>query len=199
MIKVYFTLLIMFLMLGCSTTKPAVTEYKLSLKELKQNNESKGCKGKSLKISEAFSASSLMSLQMNYVLDTHKIYTYSQAQWNNSPDQEISSQIVKAIRESKLFKNTQNSKSRSKSDLILEINIEDFMQYYSKDLSSSYANVEISFALIDSITSEVIESKSFSAKKETVSLDASGGVSGLDDALAEVLLQGLNFLDGVCK
>jgi cholesterol transport system auxiliary component len=199
MIRVYFAVVLVFLLSGCSTTKPAVTEYKLSLKELKHSSVSDGCQDKSLKVSQAFSSSSLMSLQMNYVLDSHKIYAYSQAQWNNSPNQEISSQVVQALRKSKLFKNTQNSKSRSKGNLILEINIEDFMQYYSKDQDKSHVNVGISFTLIDSMTSEVIATKSFSAKKETDSLDASGGVKGLDNALADVLVQGLNFLNEVCK
>ncbi|EHP29126.1 hypothetical protein SMGD1_0599 [Sulfurimonas gotlandica GD1] len=199
MIRVYFAVILVFLLSGCSTTKPAVTEYKLSLKTLKHSTDSKGCIDKSLKVSQAFSSSSLMSLQMNYVLDGHKIYAFSQAQWNNSPNQEVSSQVVKALRDSKLFKNVQNSKSRSRGDLILEINIEDFMQYYSKDLDKSDASVGISLTLIDSISSEVISTKTFSAKKETSSPDASGGVKGLDAALTNVLEQGLDFLNEVCK
>ncbi|WP_373034753.1 ABC-type transport auxiliary lipoprotein family protein [Sulfurimonas sp.] len=199
MIKLLFVTVLLFLLSGCSTTKPTVVEYKLSQKVLNHNSSAKGCKDKSLKVSQAFSSSSLMSLRMNYVLDEHKIYAYSQAQWNNSPNQEITSQIAKTLRESKLFKNVQNSKSRSKSDLILEINIEDFMQYYSKNLDYSDAKVGISFTLIDSITSEVIATKTFNAKKEAASLDASGGVKGLDGALADVLTQGLGFLNEVCK
>ncbi|MDA3908030.1 MAG: ABC-type transport auxiliary lipoprotein family protein [Sulfurimonas sp.] len=199
MVRVYFAVLLVFLLSGCSTIEPAVTEYKLSLKALNHSSDSKECRDKSLKVSQAFSSSSLMSLQMNYVLDGHKIYAYSQAQWNNSPNKEISSKVVKALRESKLFKNTQNSKSRGKADLILEINIEDFMQYYSKDLSQSHVRVEVSFTLIDSITSEVIATETFSAKKEASSLDAPGGVKGLDAALTNVLGQGLDFLNEVCK
>lgn len=199
MIRVYFALVLVFLLSACSTTKPAVTEYKLSLKELNNNSDSTECRDKSLKVSQAFSSSSLMSLHMNYVLDENKIYAYSQAQWNNSPNQEITSQVVKVLRESKLFKNTQNSKSRSKGDLILELNIEDFMQYYSEDLKHSHARVVVSFTLIDAMTSKVIATKTFSAKKETSSADASGGVKALDEALGDVLVEGLEFLNEVCK
>ena len=199
MIKVYLAVILILLISACSTTKPAVTEYKLSQKVVEHSSTSDGCKDKSLKISQAFSSSSLMSLQMSYVLDKHKVYGYSQAQWNNSPNQEITSQVVKVLRESKLFKNAQNSKSRSKSDLILEINIEDFMQYYNENLDKSYANVVISLTLIDSQTSEVIAAKTFTAKQETLLANASGGVDALDYALADVLKQGLDFLNGVCK
>jgi cholesterol transport system auxiliary component len=199
MIKILLAIVLLFLVSGCSTIKPAVTEYKLSQKALEHNTVAKGCKDKSLKVSQAFSSSSLMSLQMNYVQGEHKIYAYSQAQWNNSPNQEISAQVVKVLRESKLFKNVQNSKSRSKSDLILEINIEDFMQYYTQNLDNSQAIANISFTLINSKTSKVISTKNFSAKKEVTSLDASGGVKGLDAALSDVLVQGVEFLDEVCK
>ncbi len=199
MIKIYFAIILVYLISGCSTKEPAVTEYKLSQKILKHSNVFQGCRDKSLKVSQAFSSSSLMSPQMNYVLDSYKIYTYSQAQWNNSLNKEISSQIVKAIREAKVFKNTQNSKSRSKSDFILEINIEDFMQYYNKSLDKSHVNAEINFTLIDSITNKVIATKTFKAREEATSLDASGGVKALDSALANILDQGLDFLNEVCR
>ncbi|MEA2092287.1 MAG: hypothetical protein U9O83_07985, partial [Campylobacterota bacterium] len=109
MVKLTFIMLFLFLLSGCSTIKPPVTEYKIALKTPLSNSSSKGCQDKSLKVSQAFSSSSLMSLQMNYVQGESKIYAYSQAQWNNSPNQEVSSQIVKTLRESKLFKNTQSS------------------------------------------------------------------------------------------
>jgi len=199
MIKVFFATLLLFLFVGCSTTKPAVTEYKLSLKELNNSYASSGCKDKTLKVSQAFSSSSLMSLNMKYMQDPNSIYSYSQAQWSDSPNQEITSQIVKVLRESKIFKNTQSSKSRSKSNLILEVDIEDFMQYYSKKLDSSYAKATISFTLLDYETNKVVASKTFSSKQEIDSLDASGGVDGLNKALKDVLTQALEFLSGVCK
>ncbi|MEA2092286.1 MAG: hypothetical protein U9O83_07980, partial [Campylobacterota bacterium] len=91
------------------------------------------------------------------------------------------------------------SKSRSKNDLILEINIEDFMQYFSKDLTQSYSKVVLSLTLIDAKTSRVIASDTFSAKMDALSLDASGGVKALDAALQDVLSQSVGFLNEACK
>nr|WP_321267988.1 ABC-type transport auxiliary lipoprotein family protein [uncultured Sulfurimonas sp.] len=199
MIKIFFTIIITIFLVGCSTTKPAITEYQLSLKELNNRYESNGCKDKSLKVSQAFSSSSLMSLEMSYVQAPHNIYSYSQAQWNNSPNQEITSQVVKALRDSKMFANTQSSKSRSKSDLVLEVNIEDFMQYYSKELDKSYVKVTISFALIDFNTNKVLADETFTSTQDVSTLNASGGVVALNQALMNVLNQSLEFLDGVCK
>ena len=197
--RLIFITLVLFLYTGCSTIKPSIAEYKIAIKTVKPNNLSSGCQKKSLKVSEAFSSNSLMSLRMNYVQDESKIYSYSQAQWSNSPNKEITSQIVKSLRESKLFQSVQNSKSRSRSDLVLETNIEDFMQYFSKNLASSHSSVVINFTLIDSSTNEVLSSKTFSSKRDTKTLDASGGVQGLNLALEDVLNQGLKFLNEVCS
>jgi len=199
MIKLYLIAITIFLLSGCSAPKPPVIEYKISTKSVNSSSSSEGCKRKSLKVSQAFSSNSLMSLKMSYVQGEHKIYSYSQAQWNNSPNQEISSALVKALRDSKLFRNTSSSKSRSRSDLILEINIEDFMQYFNKDLPPSHSNVVISLTLIDARSREVLATKTFSAKKEVQILDASGGVKGLDLALQEVLTEGLKFLNKACN
>ncbi|MFT7005457.1 MAG: cholesterol transport system auxiliary component [Sulfurimonas sp.] len=198
MIKLYVGIIMILLLAGCSTTNPSVTEYRLSVKALDYKSSSNGCEDKSIKVSQAFSSNSLMEVRMSYVQDEQKIYSYSQAQWNNSPNQEISSQIAKALRDSKLFKNTQTSKSRSNSDLILEANIEDFMQYFTQDSTKSYVKVMISFTLIDSKTSEVIATKTFNAKRNVTSLDALGGVKALDAALHDVLEQGILFLNEVC-
>ncbi|WP_321777642.1 ABC-type transport auxiliary lipoprotein family protein [Sulfurimonas sp.] len=200
MIKIFLIALGLAVLTGCTTIEPPVAEYKLSVKSLEQIDDlSNGCKEKSLKVSQAFSSSSLMSLKMNYVQNKHKIYSYSQAQWNNSVNQEITSQVVKVLRESNLFKNTQTSKSRSKSDLILEINIEDFMQYFTNDSTKSYVNVAISITVIDSKTSEVLATSSFKSKNKVDSLDAKGGVKAFEIVLREVLTKSINFLNKVCE
>ncbi len=197
--KIYYLMIaIVFLFSGCSITKPAITEYKLSLKDFTSKSYTKSCKDKSLKVSSAFSSNSLTTLEMKYMQDKHKIYAYSESRWNNSPNQEISSQVLCAIRDAKLFSSVQNSKSRSKSDLILEINVQDFMQYYNDDLSKSYVNIVMCFTLLDANTNKTIITKNFSAKKDVKNLDAAGGVEALDSVLGEIISQGLDFLDGAC-
>jgi len=198
--KVLYSFIVFLVLLsGCSTTKPTVVEYKLSLEDLKASGLSDGCKDKSLKVTQAFSSNSLMSLDMNYMIGKSKIYSYSQAQWDNSPNKEITSQIVQLLRDSKLFKTTHNSKSIVKSDMILETTIEDFMQYYDEKISTSYVKVSINMTLLDAKTAKVIASKTFSTKLKSTSLDAEGGVDALNKALRDVLEDSLKFLSEVCK
>jgi len=197
--NIFISICVLFLVIGCSTTKPTIVEYKLSLEDLNQKTVSKGCKDKSLKVAQAFSSNSLMSLNMNYVIGKSKIYSYSQAQWNNSPNQEISQQIVKLLRDSKLFKTTQSAKSRTSSDFILETSIEDFMQYYDEKIKTSYVKVSINMSLIDVKTNKVVASKTFFTKLNTTSLDAYGGVDALQVGLRNILSQSLEFFNEVCR
>ena len=199
MIKIILFIFITYMFVGCTTTKPSITEYKIIVDVPKQEVTSSTCKDKSMNISQAFSSASLMSLTMDYVKEPNKVYSYAEARWQESPNRNITGRIFQQVRNSDLFKNVSISKSRSRSDLVLEIVIEDFLQYYTKDLSSSYVKAVISFSIIDLKTSKVISSKTFSSKLNTNTLDASGGVGALSDALSDILNQNTQWLVGVCK
>lgn len=189
----------LFLLSGCSTKKPSVTEYSISAKISNTNSSANGCRDKSLKVAQAFSSSSLMSLKMDYAQTNNKIFSYTQSEWTESPNHLVTSQIFKNIRDAKLFNNVQGTKSRSDNNWMLETNIEDFMQYYSEDLKHSYANIVISLTLIDSKTSSVIATKTFSSKVQAKTLDAEGGVEALNSALSDIVAQNIDWLNGVCK
>jgi len=188
-----------FLLFGCSTIKPPVTEYRITTDAKVTDIDSNGCKNKSLKIAQAFSQNSLMSLKMNYILSNKKMFSYSQAHWSETPNRAVSLELLKQIRDTKLFKYTQNYKSRSRSDLLLETNIEDFIQYYNDDLSKSHAVITISFSLIDMKTNMTIADKTFSSKIIASSNDAIGGANALNNALDSVLLKTRLWLGEICK
>jgi cholesterol transport system auxiliary component len=197
--KLILIVMYVFLLSGCTTTKPSITEYRVVAKTFKAQGVVDSCKEKSLKIAQAFSSSSLMSLKMDYVQEESKIFSYSQARWNESPNHSVTMEILKEIRDSKLFKNVQISKSRSKNSWILETNIEDFLQYYSDDLKESYSNVVIILTLIDSKSNNVISTKTFSSKIKSETLNAEGGVKALNIALSSILEQNIEWLNGVCS
>ena len=197
--KYILVLLVVFVFSGCTTVVPPVTEYRVVAKKVDFNTNSKGCEEKILKVTQAFSSSTLMSQQMNYAQGKSKQYSYSQAQWSEPPNISVSAQILKQIRKSNIFKSVLNSKSRGKGDLVLEINIEDFMQYFNEDESKSYAVVTLDFTLVDAKSADTLASDTFSAKVDTVTLDAQGGVEALNEALEKVTKSSLKWLDGVCR
>ena len=190
---------ITFILTGCSITTPAVSEYRINVLPAATAFSQTGCKEESLKVAQAFSSSSLMSHEMNYGQGLHKQYKFTQSQWAESPNRAISSEILEYIKLTKLFKNVQISKSRTRNGLLLETNIEDFMQYFSEDEKESSVRVRINLTLIDVKTSSVLATKTFESKIEVDSVNADAGVVHLNIALQNILNESGQWLDEVCK
>ncbi len=197
--KMFLALVTVFLFVGCTTIKPHITEFRVITKDANMKSGAKGCIDKSLKVSQAFSSASLLSLDMDYTESDNKIFSYSQSQWQESPNSFIASELYKSIRDSALFKSVHSFKSRVKSDYILEIDIEEFMQFYTKGMNSSYVNVIMNLSLVDAKTNNVISTSKFISKIDTKTADATGGVEALSRALDEIILKNAEWLDGVCK
>ncbi len=197
--KLLLIAIITFLLVGCSTTTPAVSEYRINVEPMPSAFTQTGCKADSLKIAQAFSSTSLMTHDMNYGQGTHKQYTFTQSQWAESPNRAITAEILEYIKSTKLFKNVQISKSRSKNGLVLETNIEDFMQYFSEDEKESFVQVRINLTLIDVKTSKVLATKTFESKIKVNSINADAGVQHLNIALENVLKSSGKWFSEVCK
>ena len=197
--KLLLILLSAFLFIGCSTTTPAISEYRISVKPHIPVFTQTGCKDESLKVAQAFSSTSLMTHDMNYGQGTHKQYKFTQSQWAESPNRAITTAIVEYLKSTKLFKNVQISKSRSKNGLILETNIEDFMQYFSEDEKESFVLVRIDFTLIDVKTGKVLATQTFDSNIKVDSMNAEAGVKHLNIALENVLNNSGKWLSEVCK
>lgn len=191
--------LALFFLSGCTTLKPSIAEYNITIEDLDIAKSESGCKERSLKIAKAFSSTSLASLRMDYTEFGNRVFAYSQSQWQESPKSIITSQLLKNIRESELFKSVHSSNSRVKSDLILETNIEEFMQFYTQNLQESYVKVVLSSSLIDVKTNSVVAIKTFNSKVDTKTLDASGGVEAFESALSKIISQNIEWLNGVCR
>ena len=200
--KYLFIIVLFLLVSGCGTKVPVAVKYKISPKVDLVNvikEENSICKKKSLKIMQSFSSSILMSKDMNYVVDANKIYPYSVAQWASTPGKSVSDAYFMMLRDLDIFKSTQNSKSRTKASWLLEIKVEDFMQYYENDNTTSYVNVSINLIILDSLSSKVIATKVFNSKLDVNTMDAEGGVMALNKALANVLSQSALWLNEECK
>ena len=199
MFKTIVSILMMFVVTGCTVVKPHISEYRINT-TLQSHRVDKGqCSDKSLKVAKAFSSNILMSVDMNYAIGEYKSDVFTQSQWAQTPNRAITAQILKMLQGAKLFKTVQISKSRSKNGLILETNIEDFMQYFSVEKNSSITKVVISSTLIDAKTNSVLQSKTFSNTTKVKSLNAEGGVIALNAGLSKVLTMQREWLGEVCK
>jgi cholesterol transport system auxiliary component len=136
---------------------------------------------------------------MKYAYGDDKLFIYSQSQWALSPNQAITSEIVNLLRDLELFSSIQISKSRSRNDMLLEISIDEFMQYFSEDGSRSYVNVVLSLTLLDTRTKTIFATKTFRQKSDVERLSAEGGVESLNTALRTILLSSSIWFERVCK
>ncbi len=198
--KYIYTVILVLIVSGCSVKQPPVAKYALEVtvpqELLKASN---GCLDKSLKVAQAFSTSSLMSQNMDYTEGKNKQYSYTQAQWYEAPNRALTKEFTEALREAQIFKSVQNYKSLASSDWLLEISIEDLMQYFDKNIKKSYVNVAYNLTLIDNKTSQILATKTFERAIEAKTLNASGGVEALNEALSEAFVESMNWINGICQ
>lgn len=192
----FFTLL---LFSGCTTVRPSIAEYSLKTDIHMQKGVSTKCSERSLKISRSFGPAWLASLDMSYELSDNKRFVYSQSQWHEAPKDAVTYMFLANIRDAQIFKSVLSWKSRSVSELILESDIEEFMQYFSADLKESYVKVKISMVLIDSQTKETIAAKTFSSRVPAATADANGAYEAYKASLADIMSQSMDWLAGACR
>ena len=197
--KIILIALIAVIFSGCTVTTPNKLAYRITPLMDVNSIQKSTCKNKSLKVSQAFSASNLMSTKMNYTSDEQQEFTYTESEWSRSPSHSITAALLTSIRSTNLFKTVNNYKSRSRSNLILETNIEEFIQHYEEDNSKSFVKIAISFSLIDAKSSKTLDSQTVIVELDVESLNAKGGVVGLNTALGEVLQKNNEWLGSVCK
>jgi cholesterol transport system auxiliary component len=187
------------LLSGCTVITPNKSQYLIDPVVKTTKVEKSSCNDKSIKIAQAFSDTSLMSRKMKYTYDEQQEFTYSESAWSRAPSRAITAVLLESVRASGLFKNVNNYKSRSRSNLILETNIEEFVQHYEDNNTKSFVKAIISFSLVDAKTSTTIDNKTIEVQLNTKTLNAQGGAKALNDALAEILQKSNEWLGSLCR
>jgi cholesterol transport system auxiliary component len=187
------------LLAGCSIKQPYITEYNMEIEKFQKVQSSQICKEKTLKINQAFSDNTLMGTKMNYIVGKHKQYSFSKARWSVPVNQMVTFHLNNMINQLDIFKNIQSYKSIAKDDYILQSDIIDFKQYFSEELDSSYVKAVIHISLIDDQTNNIIDSRTFSSKVKSETLDSYGGVKSLNEALFNILKDTSFWLEDICN
>lgn len=188
---------LVFLLSGCVTKKEPIAELGINIEKTYSAGDSQGCRDKSLKISQAFGPMALGSIDMSYTDKEGRIFNYAQSKWQDTPSNIVTAEILKNVRQSGLFQSVLSSKSRSKSDFVLEVHIEDFMQYFQN--KKSFIVFSYALALVEAKTNTVIATKTFSTKIDAKTLDAKGGAEAYRFAFEELFAKNTIWLNEVCK
>jgi len=188
----------LFIATGCTSLTPPQNEYRLDSSAEVMKARKTRCIQKTLKVDQASSDKLFMSLKIYYVQGKYAQYAYARSRWVESPNDKITEEITRYLRKIQLFRSVQNADSKTKNNFRLEINIEDFMQYFDKNEKNSYVNVVITCNLVDDVTHKIVATKTFHANAKTKSDNALGGVKALSRALNTILKQCGLWLQGVC-
>lgn len=197
--KIVSVVIALMLLSGCSITQRYKEAYRLQTNHSFTPQNAELCRDKTIKVSQSFSKSTLMTREMRYIEGEYNEYIFSESEWSQSPNSAITQEITQSLRSWGIFGSVQGYRSRSKSDYILESSVEDFMQYFSRDLKSSFVNVVIHFTLVNAADSQVLKSFTFSKKIDVATVDAKGGVVALNQALSEILHEKNIWLSEVCR
>jgi len=192
-------IILFFIVTGCSITVPTIAEYRLTQKISNTTYDAKECKRKSLKVMQSFSPNNLMSKEMAYVQKGYQEFAFTESEWAQSPNRAINSKLVESLRASQVFANVSSYKSRSKNNLVLESNIEEFIQYFQKKNQKSFVRIVLYLSLIDSKSSEILSSTRITKELDVKHMNAQSGVDSLNKALNKALEDTNKWLNGVCK
>ena len=184
---------------GCSITIPHVLEYRINPEIVTIDKPSNQCKNKTLKVSQVFTSNSLKTKSMQYAGDGYKVFEFTESEWGSTPNKAITDALLISVRKATSFATVSGYRSRTKTDFILETNVDSFMQYFSKDNNSSYVDVSLSFTLVDAKSGKPLSSKVVHEEIKTESADALGGVNALNRALSKALNSANIWLDSSCK
>jgi len=198
--KIIVAVVMAFLFMACSRTYPSVTEYRIAPNgvtstELVQSS----CKDDTLKVSQVFVKSSLMSKEMKYVVGEYKEYAFNQSEWAEYPNKAITDVIVEYLSHANIFSNVSSYKSFSISTYTLETNVAEFTQHYSKDEKKSFVRLDITFSLVDNQTGKIVDSKHIFKEKKIKAIDAQNGVIALNELLFSSLREMHIWLAKSCK
>ena len=197
--KIILTAFLLLIFTACSTTYPAITQYRISVDVHKSDTLQSLCKKSSLKVSQAFVKSSLMSKKMKYVVGEYQEGAFNQSEWAEDPNKAITDVIVQSLQNAGIFETVTSYKSFSSSDYTLESSVADFTQYFTADEKSSVAKIDISFVLVDNATAQVVATKHIVKELQTKDANAKSGVDALNTLLQESLREMQAWLAKSCR
>lgn len=195
--RVVIFVLVAMLFSGCVIKREPVDLMVLDLPKPVDMALKGSCGKTSLKISNAFVAAPLVSLKMSYRKDGADVRTFNRHRWLDMPSNAIYDELLAHIRSSGLFGGVFSAKSRVRSELVLELSLDEFMHYFEGE--ESFVRVEYALSLIDTSSNKPLASRSFSSKVVAKSGDAVGGVEAYSRAVEELLASSIEWLESECR
>ncbi len=180
----YFILVMIFVLLGCSIKEaPPINLYRLPTPKIDIYADTSPYKHRTLKVAYPLSLKSPLSYKIFYIENTIEGY-YQNSQWSNPLGKMLQGDLVELLQKSRTFRLVLPSESSVHEDMRLESIVYDFSHHVEG--RDSYASVQIRFDLIDMDSGKVNKSKMFHYKEQTPTVNAKGYIEAANRALARL-------------
>lgn len=182
----------LYLLSGCSSHTPAITQYSLSPSYSKAHiSDSKS--NKSIKLITTETLSSLNTKAIRYTLPTLESGAYLYARWSDTPAMMLNRLLASSLENEKIFPIIITSHSSTQSDWVLESELLTYEHRFIGNRSSQ-AVIDIVCRLIDTKSKQPIAAKRFTITVDAPSEDIRGGVNAFQRASEELTRQQIEWL-----
>ncbi|HEX5670037.1 MAG TPA: ABC-type transport auxiliary lipoprotein family protein [Sulfuricurvum sp.] len=179
---IFTTVITAFIITGCSTTSPQISEYTLTTEKPQAQHSTSETSSKTLQYQRIKAPASLSSKSILYIKNDQEIGSYLYSTWIDSPVIMMERSTLGALQESRLFANVIPIYSQTKGDYVLESDL-NALYHRILDTTSSEGTIDITYRLIDLNTRQCIESKRFVVTNPSDTQDAKGGVKALKKSM----------------
>jgi ABC-type uncharacterized transport system auxiliary subunit len=192
--------ILVLLLGGCSIQKsvPPVAAYRIAADLGEATYAGTGCRQKTLRIALLEGSDLLRSRNIHYVDDASIDYDYTKARWVESPSKQLRYLLERSVAESGLFYGVIPYRSQAKNDLLLETNVNTFLQEIHED-GSSDVQLCMELSLIDQSSRKILATKRIVLSEEAASADAKGAVEAFTEVVSDALAVTNEWLDNECR
>lgn len=188
---ILYSVVVLLLLNGCTTTTPSIQEYTINSKSAVGKSIQSG---KSIRLATTKSAPSLMTKNITYIHSNGESGTYLYSRWSDMPAVMIERAVSNTLHEHSLFKAILPSTSIATADWLIESDLASFNHSFDAT-KQSYGVIDITYRLIDPKTKNTISTKRFFIEVQSESPDAKGGVQALNKATHVLTGQLIFWLD----
>lgn len=194
--KIFLSLFALFILSGCTTHTPNITEYSLNTVHPSSAYIPTISSPKTLQLATTKTLPSLNSKSIFYLKTNQEIGSYLYSRWIDTPSAMIENIFTAELHKSALFSAVITASSHANSDYLLESNLHAFYHRIHNDQTSDGV-IDITYRLIDTKSKITVATKQFTVIHPSQTNNAKGGVDALNNGLNTLNFQALQWLQSV--
>ncbi len=193
-------IVIPFLFGACSiqTVVPTAIEYRLEPHTAIQKAVQDRCAQQSIKVARLQVPDNYTGRSIYYGEGEMKQFAYAYARWAQPLNERVGKIVESSVRNSGRFGNVVSYKTLLPTDYVLQITLNDLMQYFPEE-ASSYVRLDMDILLLNDKGNAIADAKHITLKEMASTRDVEGGVMAMNRVLEKALAEVNIWLGGRCE